>query len=70
MSELVVIVEIGHRRAALRTGDVQSVVELEAISVVPRAPAFVFGLTALRSSTLTVTATDASTIAISSSATR
>jgi purine-binding chemotaxis protein CheW len=54
VNELVVIVEIGKRRAALRTSEVQSVVELEAISAVPRAPAFVLGLTALRSNTLTV----------------
>ena len=54
MSDLVVILEISGRRAALRTADVQSVVELEDICHVPRAPAFVLGLTALRSSTLTV----------------
>jgi purine-binding chemotaxis protein CheW len=54
MSNLVVMLEIAGRRAALRTADVQSVVELEAICSVPRAPGFVLGLTALRSSTLTV----------------
>jgi purine-binding chemotaxis protein CheW len=54
MTGLVVIVEVACRRAALRTAEVQSVVELETISPVPRAPAFVLGLTALRSSTLTV----------------
>ena len=54
MTGLVVIVEVAGRRAALRTAEVQSVVELETISPVPRAPAFVLGLTALRSSTLTV----------------
>jgi purine-binding chemotaxis protein CheW len=54
MSNLVVIVEIAGRRAALRTADVQSVVELDAVSRVPGAPGFVLGLTALRSSTLTV----------------
>lgn len=54
MSELVVIVEIAGRRAALRTSEVQSVVELESICAVPRAPAFVLGLSALRSNTLTV----------------
>ena len=54
MTELVVILDIAGRRAALRTSEVQSVVELEGISVVPRAPHFVLGLTALRSSTLTV----------------
>jgi purine-binding chemotaxis protein CheW len=54
MTGLVVIVEVAGRRAALLTAEVQSVVELETISPVPRAPAFVLGLTALRSSTLTV----------------
>ena len=54
MTDLVVILEIAGRRAALRTSDVQSVVELEAVSAVPRAPRFVLGLSALRSSTLTV----------------
>ena len=54
MTALVVIVEVAGRRAALRTSEVQSVVELDAISPVPRAPGFVLGLTALRSSTLTV----------------
>lgn len=54
MSGLVVLVEIAGRRAALRTGEVQSVVELEAIAAVPCAPGFVLGLSALRSNTLTV----------------
>lgn len=54
MTDLLVIVEMAGRRAGLRTADVQSVVELEAIVAVPRAPRYVLGLTALRSSTLTV----------------
>jgi purine-binding chemotaxis protein CheW len=54
MNSLVVMLEIAGRRAALRTADVQSVVELDAICGVPRAPGFVLGLTALRSNTLTV----------------
>jgi purine-binding chemotaxis protein CheW len=54
MNQLVVMLEIGGRRAALRTSEVQSVVELDTISRVPRAPRYVLGLTALRSSTLTV----------------
>jgi purine-binding chemotaxis protein CheW len=54
MNDLLVIVEIAGRRAALRTSEVQSVVELEAISAVPRAPHFVLGLAPLRSNTLTV----------------
>ena len=54
MTDLVVILEIAGRRAALRTGEVQSVVELDTVSAVPRAPRFVLGLSALRSNTLTV----------------
>jgi purine-binding chemotaxis protein CheW len=54
MNDLVVMLGIAGRSAALRTADVQSVVELEAICRVPGAPAFVLGLTPLRSSTLTV----------------
>ena len=54
MNQLVVVIEIAGRRAALRTTEVQSVVELEAICSVPGAPRFVLGLTALRSNTLTV----------------
>jgi purine-binding chemotaxis protein CheW len=54
MNDLLVVMEIAGRRAAVRTSDVQSVVELEAVCPVPRAPKFVLGLTALRSSTLTV----------------
>lgn len=54
MKDLVVVLEIAGRRAALRTAQVQSVVELDAICPVPRAPHFVLGLSALRSNTLTV----------------
>jgi len=54
MNNLVVMLEIAGQRAALRTAEVQSVVELDAICRVPGASAFVLGLTALRSSTLTV----------------
>jgi purine-binding chemotaxis protein CheW len=54
MSKLVVMLQIAGRRAALRTTDVQSVVELDAICRVPQSPAFVLGLAALRSNTLTV----------------
>lgn len=54
MIGLVLIVEIAGRRAALRTSDVQSVVELEGVCPVPRAPGHVLGLSALRSNTLTV----------------
>ena len=54
MSNLVVMLEIAGRSAALRTAEVQSVVELDTVCCVPGAPDFVLGLTALRSSTLTV----------------
>ena len=54
MNDLVVLFDIAGRRAALRTAEVQSVVELDSICAVPRAPHFVLGLTALRSNTLTV----------------
>ena len=54
MSELLLVVTIGGRRAAIRAADVQSVVELDAVIPVPRAPAFVAGLAALRSRALTV----------------
>ena len=54
MSNLVLILEVAGRKVALRTSDVQSVVELEAVQPVPRAPNHVLGLAPLRSSTLTV----------------
>ena len=54
MSSLVLILEIAGRRTAIAASEVHSVVELEAVCPVPRAPAHVLGLTALRSSTLTV----------------
>lgn len=54
MNDLVVILEIAGRRTALRAAEVHSVVELEAVQPVPRAPGHVLGLSALRSSTLTV----------------
>lgn len=54
MSELVLIVTISGRAAALRASDVHSVVELDNVVPVPRAPAHVVGLSALRSNTLTV----------------
>ncbi len=54
MTDLVLIVEIAGERAAFRAGDVQSVVELESLTPVPRAPAYVAGVSALRSRPLTV----------------
>ncbi len=54
MSELVLIVEIAGRRVALDTADIHSVIDVDQVTPVPRAPAFVLGLTALRSQALTV----------------
>ena len=54
MSELVLTFMVAGRRAALRAADVHSVVELDFVTPVPRAPAHVRGLTALRSAALTV----------------
>jgi purine-binding chemotaxis protein CheW len=54
MSGLVLVMTIAGRAAALPAGEIQSVVELETVVPVPRAPSWVLGLSALRSSTLTV----------------
>ncbi|MXO75810.1 chemotaxis protein CheW [Altererythrobacter aerius] len=54
MTGQVLLMTIAGRRVALPTMDVHSVVELEDVHRVPRAPAHIAGMTALRSSTLTV----------------
>lgn len=54
MSELLVIIQIAGRRCALSAHDVKSVIEIGAITPVPRAPDFISGITALRSQALTV----------------
>jgi purine-binding chemotaxis protein CheW len=54
MAELLLVVTIGGERVALPAAAVESVVELDALSPVPRAPAHVAGLSALRSRVLTV----------------
>ncbi len=54
MSELLLIVTIAGERVALPAAAVESVVELEALIAVPRAPCHVAGLSALRSRVLTV----------------
>lgn len=54
MSQLLLIAVIAGQPVALRTEDVQSVIELELITPIPRAPVHVAGLTALRSQVLTV----------------
>lgn len=54
ISQLLVIVQIAGRRCALSANDVKSVIEVGAITPVPRAPDFIAGITALRSQALTV----------------
>jgi len=54
MNTPLILLTIAGRSCALSAQEVQTVIELEAITAVPRAPGFVIGLTALRSQTLTV----------------
>ena len=54
MNELLVMAQIAGRRCALHAHDVQSVIEIGAITPVPRTPDFIAGITALRSQALTV----------------
>lgn len=54
MNELLLIVSIGEQRVALPAAAVESVVELDTLIPVPRAPPHVAGLSALRSRVLTV----------------
>lgn len=54
MTELLVVLQIAGRRCALGAHDVKSVIELGAITPVPRTPDFIAGITALRSQSLTV----------------
>lgn len=54
MNDLLVMAQIAGRRCALRAGDVKSVIELGAITPVPKSPDFIAGITALRSQALTV----------------
>ena len=54
MTELLLICLIAGRRAAIPTERVLSVIELEAVTPIPRAPEFIVGLAALRSQALTV----------------
>ncbi|TRD10868.1 chemotaxis protein CheW [Erythrobacter insulae] len=54
MTDLMVMAQIAGRRCALHASDVQSVIELGAITPVPRTPDFITGITALRSQALTV----------------
>ncbi|MCJ7422249.1 chemotaxis protein CheW [Sphingomicrobium astaxanthinifaciens] len=52
--DLLLIVSIGGSRVALDAAAIESVIELDALSPVPRAPAHLAGLSALRSRVLTV----------------
>lgn len=52
--DLLVIAEIAGRRCAMSALDVRSVIDLGAITPIPRAPVWITGITALRSQTLTV----------------
>jgi len=54
MNELLLIVTVAGSRVALPAAAVESVVELDTLIPVPRAPAHVAGLSALRSRVLTV----------------
>lgn len=54
MNHLLVMAQIAGRRCALNAHDVKSVIEIGAITPVPRTPAFIAGITALRSQALTV----------------
>ena len=54
MTDLVLVFTLAGRRAALRTTDLYSVVEIDHVTEIPRAPGYVLGLSALRSITLTV----------------
>lgn len=54
MNDLLLICLIAGRRAAISATRVLSVIEVEAITPIPRTPEFIVGVTALRSQALTV----------------
>jgi purine-binding chemotaxis protein CheW len=54
MAELLLVAVIAGERVAIPAADVESVVELDGIAPVPRAPAHLAGLAALRSRVVTV----------------
>lgn len=54
MNQLLLMCLIARRRAAIPTGRVLSVIEIEAVTPIPATPEFIVGLTALRSQALTV----------------
>ncbi len=53
-NNLLVIAQIAGRRCALSALDVKSVIELGAVTPIPRTPDYIAGITALRSQALTV----------------
>lgn len=54
MSDLLLVASLGGRPVALRAAEIQSVIELDALTPVPGAPPHIAGLSALRSRVLTV----------------
>ncbi|MEO9463764.1 MAG: chemotaxis protein CheW [Marinomonas sp.] len=54
MTEVLILTQIAGRACALRASDVETVIEIDAITPVPRAPKHIAGLTTLRSQALTV----------------
>lgn len=54
MNDLMVMTQIAGRRCALPAHGVQSMIEIGAITPVPRTPEYIFGITAMRSQALTV----------------
>lgn len=54
MNTLLIMAQIAGRRCALYAPEVESVIEVGAITPVPRTPAHITGITAMRSQTLTV----------------
>lgn len=59
MSEMLLVVVVAGRRAAIPADRVNSVIELAEVTPVPRAPEHIVGLAALRSRPLTVIDCDA-----------
>ncbi|KEO90206.1 chemotaxis protein CheW [Erythrobacter longus] len=54
MNSLLVMALIAGRRCAFLAPEVQSVIEIAAVTPIPRTPSYITGLTALRSQALTV----------------
>lgn len=54
MTEMLLIFVIDNRRAAVPASAIASVIEIDEIVPVPQAPAYIAGLTAMRSQALTV----------------